>query len=852
MRAPYAQDEEEEEEEEERSQQSSRGDYSSRDSRGGGGPNRFTSTAQESYAKPDTSFIAPKLPLPPSKQTYQQQQQPASRAAGTVAKQSGTPRTPGDTPWASHDEADTRRSNRPPSASSNAAPAVPTLALNKVTQVAYEPYASVAAPASANQRAQPAARSRIERDEDDEENARRERERHREGQQQDEDVDEEEQQYRWREAERRRRVAEYEEEERRADAHRGGQQQQQQHPRRDDSRGGGGGGDEEDEYARYDAPRGGRGGAPRSPPDFGRRQDLDGHEHSNQRGAAGRGAHRYDDRDRDHHDEEDQVSRPVQHMRVSSGQSQQYGYDNDDRGRRADSRDRSPPRHGGDRNGDRNRRQYQDPDDYDSPRDNCNGYRSGSQQQQQNQQQQPSQSQSQAQSRQPTSSYASANAPYGTSFSSSPSSSSSAAADASSLSVRERAVAASRSHALSLYGEVAAGRSSGLEPHAQSRRAHAPIFGAADPEPSKPAKKSNRQDYEAYVERSNREPKRHMGPSAYDPTAAGARTLKSIDRYAHLDSGFSIGHGHGGGGGAGSSERAQTYSGIQEGREEVLRRGVASTRNSNSNSESRGLDPNRHGHGQRNPILQDSPRYDPRPGSFSQDLAAESRGGPSSLSAQSSDDHQHQRWTREVSHRRAAGMHPSIESAQLESSRVGAKDIQPACGNYRRDASSVGGITPDRGVRIVGDRSYRSSNIFGPPAASSQEQPQSVTGAGAGGGVMRLVPDRNASHDSLVSHNALYETRPQTGYFDSADDRDAHSRSGSGSGSGHTNASGAPYSNAESSVSYEATRVHRSAEHQAERDAYEQQLRRLHEERLDTERRGGNNKTKGHQSSRLW
>lgn len=190
-------------------------------------------------------------------------------------------------------------------------------------------------------------------------------------------------------------------------------------------------------------------------------------------------------------------------------------------------------------------------------------------------------------------------------------------------------------------------------------------------------------------------------------------------------------------------------------------------------------------------------------------------------------------------------MHPSVESAQLEEQHPARRgsDLQVATGwQSRRDASSVGGVTPDRGVRIVSERSHRHSNIFGvaSTAADLSSRPlHDGEGFDPPARGIRVTQQRNASSEVLAPQNLLYE-RPSTSYAD------PHQRD--------LSHAGGPGWSSHRSLSHRdaSAPVHRSPEQQAERDAYEQQLRRLHDERIDTERRAKEGQARGHTSARLW
>lgn len=504
VRAPYAQDDADD------AAREQHGSSSNSHNNGGGStnPHRYRSTASSSYERPDTSVISTHLPLPPSKQPLP--------AAGVTPK-AGPPRTPGDTPWASHDEPSSNSSRRPAGA---AAAAVPALALNKVPAAAFDPYGASdrhpepvitrahdrdeydSQPSERGWEREPQGRHAPERRDDDD------RDRRDAWQQPGDDDDDDDAEYRYREAQRRRRQAEYEEEERRADA--------AQRDRRsaandyDDRR------DSRDSDA-YDRRRADNGTEP-------------------QRG--GRVADRYDD----DYDREDEVSRPMGQMRVGGAGRDERRYDEDDRRddadrydqryareeadgryqrhhhddarRRADSRDRShsPPQS--------RDRQSHSRDSYDDPRDDRSRSRYGSDHSPRQQPLRVGGAQHHMQESQRSS------APYANSYAEP------------TLSVRERQQQAARAEAAAHYGDVAAGRSSGLKPNAQNLRAHAPIFGPyAQAEPARPAKKSARQQFDAYVESRNREPQRRAGPVPVDPTAAGVR---AANPYGHLSSGFSI------------------------------------------------------------------------------------------------------------------------------------------------------------------------------------------------------------------------------------------------------------------------------------------------------------------------
>ena len=782
VRAPYAQDEPTKQQHRgghERDASYDSRDRSSRDRPSSAAPNRYQSTAQESYTRPESSSgVSARMPLAPSKQML---------AAGS-AKSVAAPRAIGETPWAS--DVPEKQASRP----ATAAPAVPALALNKVSSKSSEPYSTRDEPVATRQPER--GYDDRDRDYDDRGNNRDRNEREPERQRGGRD-DYEQREGRWADDEDRYNN------DSRANVGRSAA------PPRDD----------DDEYSRYEAPRDARG-----PDEFARRQDLDdeprrgGQYDEPQRG----GRDQYDEpqqRARDQYDDEDQVSRPMENMRVGGrggrdSRDHDQDYDREPDAYARDERSQQPQqRRGRDdddeeayRQADRGRDPYQSrPDDRSHQRadssssnPNANTHSNSNPHQYErvrhqydDDDDQKYASKSQSSLQRQKNQHARAPAPYSDN-------------PASDLSMRERQQQSARMQAVAAMGDAAAGARSRVEPYARDGRAHAPIFGpATEPYVPRPSKKAV-PEYDAWQEKRKRSPKRALGHRPYDPTAAGARTTKSINRYANLDAMYGA-----------EGEGVQLYSGSAEGREEVSRRGVKASANSaRANLSIR----------DRNPILQDSEIYD------------------------------NARASHESQRRIPLGMHPSVESAKSEPpqpSRRGIGELQVASASgARQSAATAGVLTPDRGVRLVGDRSHRHSNIFGSASIpSSQGATQSNSDPPPRG--IKVNAERNASAEVLAGRNLLYDQKPMKGFFDREQDEqqgggDRYSRPTSAAAQ---RGSDSPYGRL---AMPESARVQRSAEQQAERDAYEAQLRRLHEERQDTERRSREGRERGHQSNRLW
>lgn len=366
--------------------------------------------------------------------------------------------------------------------------------------------------------------------------------------------------------------------------------------------------------------------------------------------------------------------------------------------------------------------------------------------------------------------------------------------------------------------DVAAGRSSGVTDQMRAH-AHQPIFGPSEPEKERPRIRRV-PGYEEYVERSSRQPTRRVGPVAYDADAAGARPNTTKNEYGHLDSGWSIG----------DSRPAPPE-----------RRGTSHKANIQESIYDR------------NPILQDSSRYDPRPGSFQQGQKVGSTdsshynggGGGGGSSSRSREN-----WSSETAPRQRleGAMHPSFESNDIEQMRQGRTDLQPT--GARRDVRP--GYQSDRGLKMVGNASYAHSNIFGnfgqDPTPSSQREARS-------GGV-RVTQDRNASHDILGGRDQEFRSEwsersrdARTAAVAAAENR-SYLQGGGGDASNST-----PYSQRSSTLeSNPPARTFRSPEHQAERDTYERQLRQLHQEQQIQSARGVDYRKqgRGYESTRLW